>query len=134
MTGIAIGFRANGLKEAQELVARVEDGCKTWQRSRVGAGTSIPYGHWIEKGFYFGGRPGSTRAVRFMERAAADILPLVGPRIAKALPGGGPAVSGEAQKLSDELAAKAQEYATVRGGGLRGSIRANRGQSLRSLA
>jgi hypothetical protein len=130
---LALGARITGLKEARALIGKIAQGAAAWQRTRIGAGSHVPYAHWIEKGFYFSGRPGQTRAVRYIERAMADILPTIGPRILAALPQGGPAVSAEADKISGELVARAQQYVTVRSGRLRDSISPNRGQSLRGM-
>lgn len=130
---ISVGVRITGIKEARALYAKMAQGAVSWQRSRVGVGSDLPYADpWIERGFYFT-RPGRTRAVHYFERAMAAVLPTVGARILNALPGGGSAVSAEAQKISNELAEKAQQFVTVRSGRLRKSIRPNRGQSLRSV-
>lgn len=130
---LSVGVRITGLKEARALYARMAEGAVSWQRTRIGVGSNVPYAYWIERGHYFGGRPGTTRAIHYFERAMTDILPTIGPRIAAALPHGGAAVSAEADKISKELAERAQGYVTVRTGRLRDSIRPNRGQSLRSV-
>jgi hypothetical protein len=52
-------------------------------RTRLEIGTGLPYGHWIEEGFYLSGRPGRRRAggahmlragLEEMERAAPDAI------------------------------------------------------------
>lgn len=130
---VSVGVRITGLTEARALLGKVAEGASTWQRTRVGAGSDAPYAYWVEMGRFFGGRPGTTRAVHYMQRAFDEVLPTVGPRIAAALPNGGAAISAEAAKLSAEIAARGQQYVTVRSGRLRSSIRPNRGQGLRSF-
>lgn len=133
MAAISVGVRITGLTEARALLGRVGEGASTWQRTRVGAGSDVPYAYWIEEGRYFGGRPGRTTPIHYLARALADVLPTIGPRIVAALPKGGAAISAEATKISQDIVARAQGYVTVRSGRLRGSIRPNRGQGLRSV-
>lgn len=130
---VDIGVRISGLREAQAVFGKLAEGGAAWQRARIGVSSDSPYQYWIEEGRYRGGRPGRTRAVHHVERAVAAVLPSVPGRIAAALPQGGPAVSAEADKISNDMAGKAREFVTVRRGGLRGSLRANRGQSVRDF-
>lgn len=131
---LSVGVRITGLKEARALYARMAEGAVSWQRTRIGVGSNLPYAYWASEGHYFGGRPGThANATHYFARAMEDVLPTIGPRIAAALPHGGAAVSAEAQKISAEIAVRAQGYAQERSGRLRGSIRPNRGQSLRSV-
>lgn len=123
----AIGVRVSGVKEAQAYCGFIVHQIGVWSASQIGAVAQEPYSHWINEGFYYSGRPGRTRAVRFMQRAKAQIIPLIRAGVAESLAAGGPNATIVAKRLSDRLVSLAQGYATHKSGRLARGIRPLRG-------
>ena len=122
-TPTSIGVRISGLEQAQRDLGFIQHQIGVWSRSQIGAIATEPYAHWIEKGFYFHGRPGHTTPIRYMEQALDIVVPMIRGSIAESLVSGAPDASRTAVALSDRLVTLAQGIVTVKSGRLRASIR-----------
>jgi hypothetical protein len=129
---VRVGVQIDGLPEAKKLIGDIQTKAGTWARTRVGVEVRVPYAHWIEHGRYFSGRPGSTHAYRYAERAKQDVLGSLGPKVAKSLlPGGDP--SKTATEIATTLQARMRSYQPSVSGRLRQSTVVFRGGGIRNL-
>ena len=123
----SIGIRVSGIHEARKHLGFIQHQIGVWARSQIGAVSTEVYSHWIEKGFYFGGRPGRTRARHFLENAQKDLEPMIRGAVAESLVAGSPDASRTAVALSDRAVTLAQGYAPEVSGRLRAGIQRLRG-------
>jgi hypothetical protein len=132
---VRVGVQVLGVPEAKALLGRVAAGAAMLAGSPIGVAAGAPYAHWIEEGFYYSGRPGRTRPIRYMARALEDTLPSVPGRFARAIVSGPGAARAEADRVGQDITARAQAYVTVKSGRLRSTIRPHRGgrQGLRTF-
>lgn len=127
---IRVGVQINGLPAAEKVLSDLQHKAGLWARTRIGVEVRVPYAYWIEHGRYFSGRPGSFAGYHYAEQATREILPSIGPEVAKSLsPRGDPSKTAEqlSTRLRDSMRARQpsqsgrlrRETVVFRGGGLR---------------
>jgi hypothetical protein len=131
---VRVGVQIRGWQEAQKMINDIGLRANQWAQSRIGVEVRVPYAYWIEHGKYFSGRPGRIRrgGYYYARDARAEVLPSIGPKMAKSLlPGGDP--SQAAADISGQLQRAMQARQPVVSGRLRGSTVVFRGGGIRGL-
>jgi hypothetical protein len=118
-----VDVRLSGHEKVLSLLGLLRGGAQEVGRTRISIQTGLPYGHWIEEGFYLSGRPGRRRAGgAHMLRAGLEEMQRLAPQaIARNLERG----PGVVRNALAGVAARGTDIARQRTPVVSGSLRAS---------
>ena len=119
-----IDVTLSGHEKTLSLLELLKGGAQEVGRTRIDVQTGLPYGHWIEEGYYLSGRPGRRRAGgAHMLQAGLDEMRRIAPyAIARNVERGPGAVRDALRGVAARGTDIARQRTPVVSGNLRASI------------
>lgn len=120
----AVDVKVSGWEKVVDLLEEIGKSSKELGRTTFRIQTNLPYGHWIEEGFYLHGRPGRRKAgpAHMMARGLERIKQILKSAIVRNIDKGPTILINSVSGVMGEGTKAAMAVTPVVSGNLRGSL------------